>query len=164
MPDQPQVPSGGGQPGEFSWRVSPNLTVLKAAGAGAFALAAVVVSDDPARAVVASLAAVALALFAARDLLVAVRLAADPAGVTVPRGFLGRQHLAWADIEAVRVDERRRFGAQRQLLEIDAGETLHLFSAHELNAPCTDVAAALERLRVAANGAPGPLGVPGPLD
>jgi hypothetical protein len=68
----------------------------------------------------------------------------------VVTGFAGRRRLAWGDIERIRVDERQRLGTRSELLEIDAGESLHLFSAYELNAPCAEVAAALEGLRAAA--------------
>jgi len=130
--------------------VSRNLTVLKAAGAAAFLAVAVLFGDDPVRVVVAVLAALVLGGYAVRDLLVPVRLSADTSGVTVVAGFAGRRVLPWDAIEKIRVDERRRLGARSQLLEIDAGESLHLFSAYELNAPVADVADALNAIRGAA--------------
>jgi hypothetical protein len=33
------------------------------------------------------------------------------------------------------------------MLEIDAGDSLHLFSTYDLNAPCSDVAESLHKLR-----------------
>jgi hypothetical protein len=92
-------------------------------------------------------AALALAAFALRDLLAPVRLAADPTGVTVVSGFAGQRHLPWARIERIRVDERHRFGMRSQLLEIDTGDSLHLFSGYELSASCAEVAALLQALR-----------------
>jgi hypothetical protein len=86
-------------------------------------------------------------VLALRDLLAPVRLAADPTGVTVVSGFAGHRHLPWDQIERIRVDERRRFGARSQLLEIDTGESLHLFSGYELSASVSDVATLLQGLR-----------------
>jgi hypothetical protein len=148
MPDenQPTVE----ETDEPSWRVNPRLTVIKIAGAVVFLVAAVVFGSDPVGVAIAVIAAAALGAYALRDLLAPVRLAADPTGVTVVSGFAGHRHLAWGEIERIRVHERRRFGARSQLLEIDTGDSLHLFSGYELSAACADVAARLERLRVAA--------------
>jgi hypothetical protein len=134
----------------LTWRVSPRLTVLKAAGAAAFPLVALAFGGDPVRLGVGVAAGLVLVAYVVRDLLVPVRVAADRGGITVVTGFAGRRRLAWGDIERIRVDERQRLGTRSELLEIDAGESLHLFSAYELNAPCAEVAAALEGLRAAA--------------
>lgn len=142
--------SGGADqpvPAQTSWRVDRRLTVYKVAGAAIFALVGVFSTGDPVRVVVALLAALVLAGYALRDVLAPVRLAADASGVTVVRGFAGRLHLGWPEIERIRVDERRRLGARSQLLEIDTGESLHLFSAYELNAPVADVAERLAAIR-----------------
>ncbi len=130
-----------------SWRVSPNLTWLKVGGAAAFGLATLVVFGDPVRLALSGLAALVLGGYALRDLLAPVRLAADSGGVTVVHGFAGHRLLPWAEIERIRVDERRRLGAATQLLEIDTSESLYLFSRAELNASCAEVVAALELLR-----------------
>jgi hypothetical protein len=97
--------------------------------------------------VLAAVAAVGLAGWALRDVLVPVRLAADPGGVTVVVGLAGRRRLAWSQIERVRVDRRERLGLRSELLELDAGDTLHLFSVHQLGAEPDEVAAALSALR-----------------
>jgi hypothetical protein len=55
--------------------------------------------------------------------------------------------LDWSQIERVRVDDRQRFGLRSELLEIDTGEALYLFSTYDLDAPCADVAETLEALR-----------------
>ena len=47
-------------------------------------------------------------------------------------GFARRRHVAWPQVERIRVDRRERLGLRSQLLEIDAGTSLHLFSTHEL--------------------------------
>src|SRR5689334_16825486 len=112
-----------GPDGELRWRVNSRLTVLKIAAAVLFLFAAVGFGRDPIGLVIGLAAALALAGYAARDLVVPVRLAAGPTGVTVVSGYAGHRHLTWAQVERVRVDERRRLGTRSQLLEIDAGET-----------------------------------------
>jgi Bacterial PH domain len=149
MPDDGAEPEPVQPPltGELRWRVNSGFTVLKICGAVLFLLAAVIFARDPVGLAIAVAAALALAAFALRDLLAPVRLAADPTGLTVVSGFAGHRRLTWADIERIRVDERRRLGLHSQLLEIDTGDSLHLFSGYELSAPCADVAAALQRIR-----------------
>jgi hypothetical protein len=146
MPDDSDA--GGPEPsGEPRWRVNPKSTALKIAVAVLFLVAAVLFARDPAGLGIGVAAALALGAFALRDLLAPVRLAADPTGVTVVSGFAGRRHLPWERIERIRVDERRRFGLRSELLEIDTGDSLHLFSGYELGAPCAEVAARLQALR-----------------
>jgi hypothetical protein len=140
-------PTGELPTGEVRWRVNPRLTALKIAVAVLFLVAAVLFAGEPVGLAVGVAAALALAAFALRDLLAPVRLAADPTGVTVVSGFAGQRHLPWARIERIRVDERHRFGMRSQLLEIDTGDSLHLFSGHELSASCAEVAALLQALR-----------------
>jgi hypothetical protein len=154
MPDdnaaeRPEQTGAGGpvRTDEPSWRVNSGLAVLKGAVAVAFLVAALLFRSDPAGFVIGLAAAAALGAFALRDLLVPVRLAADPTGVTVVSGFAGRRHLPWERIERIRVDERRRLGVRSQLLEIDTGDSLHLFSSYELSASCAEVAARLRALR-----------------
>jgi Bacterial PH domain len=132
---------------ELQWRVDRKMTILKAAGAAVFAVAAVLLDDDPAGLVLGLIAACVLAGFALRDVLAPVRLAADAAGITVVTGFSGRRHIPWSDVERVRVDTQRRLGRQLEFLEIDTGETLHLFSSAELGADLGEVATALATLR-----------------
>lgn len=156
MPDESGAggqPSGSGPAGELRWRVNSRLTGLKLVAAVLFLVTALLFRSDPAGIVIGLAAALALGGFALRDLLTPVRLAADPTGVTVVSGFAGRRHLPWARIERIRVDERRRLGVRSELLEIDAGDSLHLFSGSELNASCAEVAALLEGLRSAATRA-----------
>jgi hypothetical protein len=146
MPDDDHQPADDGDGTEVSWRVNSRLTALKIGGTVLFLLAAVAFLGDPAGLVVSLLAAAALAAFALRDVLAPVRLAADPSGITVVTGFNGRRHVPWDKIERVRVDERTRLGMRSQLLEIDTGDTLHLFSGSELSASCEDVARRLTAL------------------
>lgn len=92
--------------------------------------------------VVAGLILLLLAGWAARDLLVPVRLAADPHGVTVVTGLATRQTLDWSQVRRVRVDARRR----SRMLEVDSGETLYLFSRYDLDADLDQVADQLRDL------------------
>jgi hypothetical protein len=128
----------------LAWRV-PRKVLAAVAALGA--LGVLFADGDVVRLVLAAAGAAALALWAARDLIAPVRLAADPAGVTLVAGFAGRRHLAWSQIERVQVDTRPRLGIRTETLEIDAGDSLHLFSEYDLGAPPAEVAAALEPLR-----------------
>ena len=142
--DSPATP---GTPIEPSWRVSPALTWGKASAAVVFTLVAVYYLDEPEKAFVAVLGAAVAGIYGVRDLVAPVRLAADADGVTVISGFAGRRRLPWSRIERVRVDHRARLGMRSELLEIDAGDSLHLLSTYDLNADCADVAETLLRLR-----------------
>ena len=62
-------------------------------------------------------------------------------------GFAGRRQLGWAQIEAITVDRRGHRGLRTELLEIDAGDSLHLFSRNDLGADPEDVATMLRALR-----------------
>ncbi|GAA4678966.1 PH domain-containing protein [Phytohabitans rumicis] len=126
------------------WRVPRKLPLVKLVGAGALLAVGLLFADgDVVRLGLAAVAAAALALWAARDLLAPVRLEADPSGVTVVAGFAGRRHLAWSQIEGVRVDTRPRMGMRTEMLEIDAGDSLHLFTVYDLGVPPGEVAQAL---------------------
>lgn len=133
---------------DLSWRVKPVLPVTKLLGAVAVLVLAVAFSRrDPVQWFLAIVVAIGLTGWALRDLLRPVRLTADQEGVTVVAGLLRRRRLAWAEIERVRVDHRERLGVRSELLEVDAGDALYLFSVHELGAEPEEVAAALAKLR-----------------
>lgn len=132
----------------LTWRVPRKVPAVKlAAGAGVLALGLLFADGDVVRLVLAAAVAAGLALWAARDLLAPVRLTADPEGVTLVAGFAGRRRLAWSQIERVRVDARPRLGISTEMLEIDAGDSVHLFSEYDLGVPPGEVAAALQPLR-----------------
>jgi Bacterial PH domain len=132
----------------MQWRIKPVLPVTKAMGAVAVVVLAVAFAGrDPVRWSLAFVIGAALAIWAVRDLVAPVRLAADAAGVTVLTGFARRRHLPWDQIERVRVDVSSRRGLRSELLELDAGESIFLFSAHELGVLPEEVAAALADLR-----------------
>ena len=122
--------------------------MLKALGAlGLVALGLVFAGGDPVRPGLAGLAAAGLLGWALRDVVAPVRLAVDPDGLTVLRGFAGRRRLPWDAVETIRLDRRSRRGITAETLEIDAGESLHLFGRRDLDAPLDEVAAALTEAR-----------------
>ncbi|KUL34479.1 PH domain-containing protein [Actinoplanes awajinensis] len=132
----------------MQWRVKPVLPVTKLMGAVAVVVLAVAFAPgDPVRWALAALISSGLALWALRDVLVPVRLAADPDGITVVTGFARRRRLPWSAVERVRVDRTVRRGLRSELLEIDAGDAIYLFGAHELGALPDDVATELSTLQ-----------------
>jgi hypothetical protein len=130
---------------EVRWRVPVRIPVGKLIVAGVLALLAIVASTEPWQVVGAAAAAAAVAAWAARDLLVPVRLAADDEGLTLVTGLAGRKRLSWSQVVRVRVDTRRR----SRMLEVDVGETLYLFSRYDVDGDLDEVAARLEHLRLA---------------
>lgn len=135
------------------WRVPVKVPVLKVVGAIAFLAGGLVLADgDPVRLALAVISAIALAAWAARDVVAPVRLAADAYGVTVIAGFAGRRRLAWRKIEKITLDQRSRRGLRSEILEIDTGESLHLFSRYDLDAPPEEVVATLLAARQRAVG------------
>ncbi|HEU5158135.1 MAG TPA: PH domain-containing protein [Streptosporangiaceae bacterium] len=137
---------------QVRWRVPAAPAVGKLAGAVLLGVVAAASGAEPRRLLLVGVAALALAAWGLRDVLAPVRLAADADGVTVVTGYARRRRIPWADIERVRVGEHRSLGRRTQILEIDTGETLHLFSRHDLGAPCDDVEQALTALRPSAGG------------
>ncbi|GIF25057.1 hypothetical protein BJ973_007314 [Actinoplanes tereljensis] len=134
----------------MQWRIRPVLPVTKLMVAVAIVvLAAAFGGNDPIRWAIAGVAATGVLVWATRDLLAPVRLAADPDGVTVVAGFARRRQLPWSAIERVRVDRRTHRGLRSETLELDAGDAIYLFSANDLGALPEDVAAVLADLRIA---------------
>jgi hypothetical protein len=127
--------------------VDRRFLAAKVAGFVIFALVALGFHEDRSTVAFAGLAAVVIAVYAARDLVAPVRLAADREGVTVVSGYAGHHRLSWSEIERVRVDEHRRLGTRSNLLEIDIGERLYLLSTYDLNANPRDVLEVLDQLR-----------------
>ncbi len=130
----------------MEWRIAPKLPALKLVAAALFVLLGLFVATDVVGRSVAAVAAAGLIGYAVRDLALPVRLRADADGVTLISGVARRRRLAWSEIQRVRVDERHRFGLRTELLEIDTGDRLHLFSENDLGAPPADVLAALAPL------------------
>jgi hypothetical protein len=135
----------------LSWRVKPVLPATKLLGAVAVLVLVLAFGRrDPVQWFLAIVAAAGLTGWALGDLIRPVRLTADAEGLTLITGLLRRRRLAWAEIERVRVDRRNRLGLRSELLEVDAGDSLYLFSVHELGAEPEQVAAALAELRAPA--------------
>ncbi|TDB98932.1 PH domain-containing protein [Micromonospora fluostatini] len=129
------------------WRVPPMVPVVKAAGAVGLLLLGLLLDDgDRVRLALAGLIAAGLLGWAAPDLLVPVRLAVDPDGIVVQRRFGGWIRLPWAAIETIDLDRRSRRGLATELVEIDAGDSLHLFGRYDVDAPLDEV---VEELRAA---------------
>ncbi len=119
-------------------------------GLGAVAVVVLVFAfgrDDPVQWAMAVAVAAGLAIWALRDVVAPVRLAADHEGITVVTGFAGRRRLVWAQIERVRLDRRDRLGITTEMLEVDADDALFLFSMHDLGADPHEVLEVLEKLR-----------------
>jgi hypothetical protein len=129
-----------------AWSVPAKIPAIEAAGAALFLLA-LTVTNDPLERTLAAVAAVLLGLFAVRDRIARVRLAADGDGLTVVSGYAGSRRLPWGAVERIRVTERQRLGMRSRLLEVDAGESLHLFSTRDLGTDPEHVAAVLAELR-----------------
>ncbi|GAA3449085.1 PH domain-containing protein [Dactylosporangium matsuzakiense] len=140
-------------PTQLRWRVSTGFAALKCGVTVVLVLAAVFLADDRRALTALVVAALVAGGYALRDVLAPVRLAADPAGITVVTGFAGHRRLGWDEIERVRLESRTRAGLRSELLEIDTGDTLHLLSTYDLNARPADVAADLARIQ-AISGSP----------
>lgn len=126
------------------WRVPWQVTVLKAAGVAVCVGLALI--GDRRQLLLAGIAAVGFAVLVIRDLLAPVRLAVGDDGLIVT-GLAGKERISWNDVDRIRVDRRRRYGLTTELLEIDAGEQIHLFSRFDLGESVFDVAETLMRLR-----------------
>lgn len=138
------------QPASQPWRVRPVIGVAKILGAVfVLGLATVAGGNDPVRWFLAVASALALTGWGMRDLIAPIRLAADRSGITVVVGYAGRRRLAWSQIERVRVDRRMRLGLRSNLLEVDTGDMVYLFSTYDLGADPEDVLRTLMALRSA---------------
>lgn len=118
------------------------LCIVLAVVAVAFA---VLSGDTPGR-ILASIAAAVLAGYAITDLAFWPRLVANGAGLKI-RTPSTRATLPWAEVDAVRVDERTHLGLMSRTLEIDSGALLVVFSRRALGADPHTVAELLEAFR-----------------
>jgi hypothetical protein len=87
--------------------------------------------DDAAGRLLAALSVLILGGYAVTDIVFWPRLTASGRGLRI-RTPTDRTDLPWADIDAIRVDERSRLGLQSRTLEIDAGPQLVVFSRRML--------------------------------
>lgn len=132
--------------GSIRFAVPTGVIAAKLGGAGVLAIVALLASIRS-QLVIGLIAAAALAVYGLRDLLARERLRADPDGIVAVRGFAGHDRLAWADLEQVRVDSRQRLGSRTQLLEIDAGEHIYLFSRFDLGVDPDEAERAIATVR-----------------
>ncbi|WP_055478585.1 PH domain-containing protein [Sphaerimonospora mesophila] len=126
------------------WRVPWQVVALKIAGAVLFGVLATI--GDHHQLFLAGVVALGFAVVAVRDLVVPVRLSAGADGLVVA-GLAGRERVSWNDVDRIRVDSRRRYGLTTELLEIEAGDQVHLFSRFDLGASVFDVADELMKSR-----------------
>lgn len=131
---------------EYRWQVPRKVPAGKLVVAAILALLGLLAAREWWQIAVVAAVVVGLVGWATRDLIAPVRLAADPAGVTVVAGFAGHRRLRWSQVERVRVDVRRR----SRMLEVDVGDHLYLYSRYDLDADLDAVAGSLEQLRRAA--------------
>ncbi|GGK94090.1 PH domain-containing protein [Mangrovihabitans endophyticus] len=145
---EPEPPSdSSAQP----WQIKPVIPVTK--GLGAVAVLVLVFAfgrHDIVQWCIAGVASAGLAIWALRDLVAPIRLAADAEGLTLVTGYAGRRHVGWAEVERLRLDRRERFGMTTSLLEVDTGDNIYLFGMHDLGAEPADVLDTLSDLRSSA--------------
>lgn len=120
--------------------------VAKAAVGAVLVLIGGIAATDLWQVVVIVVVVAAALVWAVRDVLAPVRVAADPDGVTLVTGFVRRTTVPWHRVDRIRVDERRR----SRMLEIDTDAKLHLVSRYEVDIDLDEVARQLESLRAAA--------------
>ncbi|MDT5029814.1 MAG: hypothetical protein QOE61_7087 [Micromonosporaceae bacterium] len=132
--------------GSVRFAVPTRIIIGKLAAAAVVAIAALV-APNRAQLLVGLIAAVGLGIYGLRDVLARERLRADPDGIVAVHGFAGHDRLAWTDVERVRLDSRDRLGARSQLLEIDAGEHIYLYSRFDLGVDPDEAVIALESVR-----------------
>ena len=134
----------------MQWSPRTVSTAVRAAGAVAFGLAALLLVPDVLGRVLLGVVALALALGAAHDVLARPRLAVQADGVVV-RTWAGLQHLPWAGLRA-RVRTTRRYGLVSRTLEIDTDPAvdedgvLVVLGRRDVDAPLDEVARRLRAL------------------
>lgn len=120
-------------------------TALAAVGACG-AVAAALVTGDPAGRVLFAVATAVLLGYVICDLVFSPRLTASVDGVVI-NAPLTRARLSWADVHTVRAETRVRRGLRTTTLEIDAETVLAVFSRRALGAQPAEAAARIEACR-----------------
>lgn len=159
----PSLPDGEPAAGQLpdadpevvEWHVPRRATLLKFAIAAGLAALALLVAPQRAQVIIGLVAAVAVAGFAARDLIAPVRLRLDRDGLVAVRGYARRRRFPWPVIESVRVDSRPRLGIRVETVEIDAGDDILIFGAYDLGVPAGDAARTVDLFRARAAGESG---------
>lgn len=132
--------------GRVSFSVPRGVMLVKFAVATLLALGTLVVGNES-QTLVLLVAAAGVAVYAARDLLTGERLRADGEQVIAVRGYSSRRVLAWSEIERIRVYATSRFGTRSEMLEVDTGDEIFLFSRYDLGVDPEDALRALEAVR-----------------
>jgi hypothetical protein len=133
-------------PGRVSFSVPRSVMLIKFAVAALLALAALFV-DNESQNVVLLVASAGMAAYAGRDLFARERLRADADEVVAVRGYSSRRVLAWSEIERIRVYATNRLGARSEMLEVDTGDEIFLFSRFDLGVEPEEALGALEAVR-----------------
>lgn len=108
------------------------------AGGAILALVLALTAVDGAGRLLFAMVVMVLAGYSIGDLAFWPRLLADASGLRI-RTPLARANLTWSDVDDVRADERTRYGLRSTTLEVDAGQTLVVFSRRELGADTATV-------------------------
>jgi hypothetical protein len=132
--------------GRVSFSVPRSVMLVKFVIAVMLALGALVV-DNESQTLVLLLAAAGGAAYAGRDLFAGERLRADADEVVAVRGYSSRRVLAWSEVERIRVYTSSRFGTRSEMLEVDTGDDIFLFSRFDLGVDPEEALAALEAIR-----------------
>ena len=132
--------------GRVSFSVPRSVMLVKFAVAVVLALGALVV-DNESQNLVLLVAAAGVAVYAGRDLFAGERLRADAEEVIAVRGYSSRRVLAWSEIERIRVYATSRFGTRSEMLEVDTGDEIFLFSRFDLGVHPDEALGALEAIR-----------------
>jgi hypothetical protein len=131
----------------MSWRVERRRPMSRVAAAILAVIGTLILARDGSQYAAGLALAAVFGALAARDLLVPVRLSADPEGLTVLTGLARQRRIPWRDVERIHVDTRNRLGLRQSALEIDEGGSLHVLDGSDLGADPLDVAATLTQLR-----------------
>lgn len=146
----------GAEPDEPDRRIrrsfGPDLRFTAAAAVGLvlFALLALVAPDAPGRFLFV-LAAVLLLAYVVSDLVFRPRVEMSTEGLAVNAPG-ARLRCAWADVDRIELDSRRRFGLAARTIEIDAADRLLVFSRRALGADPEEVAAVAAGFRTSPSG------------
>jgi PH (Pleckstrin Homology) domain-containing protein len=136
----------GPPPDSVSYRV-PIMVIAAKFGVAALLVLVTLVFGVREQVTIGLAAALAVIIFAARDVLARERLRADADGLVAVSGYVGRHHLDWSDVRRMIVDSRLRLGARTETLEVDAGDQIYLFGRFDLGVPPEDALATLEQIR-----------------
>jgi hypothetical protein len=117
-----------------------------AAGGVLGAIAAVLITADPAGRLLFGTAALLLFGYVVADLWFSPRVLASSSGIVI-RSPLTRARLTWDQVDSIRAETRFRRGLRSTTLEIDAGPVLAVFNRRSLGTEPIEAAALIEAFR-----------------